>query len=173
MIQTALEPRGARQRSRTADGRAGARHVRVLTGYSNKGTQTGYSNKGTHSSGETPWALAAVFVGYWWAVLGSASSAHSEYGSTYRVLTGYSKGTLRYGELTHGVLLGCPPAGEFSPEAAVRSDARARAATGRVLTGYSQGTDRVLTRYAHGTAHPATHANLFRVLVAVCVGSRG
>ena len=153
MIPTALVPRGARQRRRTADGRAGARHVRVLTGYSNQGAQTGYSIKGTHSSGETPWALAAVFVGYWWAVLGSASSAHSEYGSTYRVLTGYSKGTLRYGGLTHGVLLGCPHAGEFSPAAAVRSDARARAATGRVLTGYSQGTDRVLKGTHEGGTH--------------------
>jgi hypothetical protein len=31
-------PRGARQRERTADGRARARHVRVLEGYSNTGT---------------------------------------------------------------------------------------------------------------------------------------
>ncbi len=36
----ALVPRGRRQRGRTADGRARARHV--------GGTQKGYSSKGTH-----------------------------------------------------------------------------------------------------------------------------
>ena len=47
-------------------------HGVLKPGCSNKGTQ-----KGTHSSGETPWALAAVFVGNWWAVLGSVVHTRS------------------------------------------------------------------------------------------------
>jgi hypothetical protein len=39
--------RGARQRGRTADERAGARHVRVLKGFSNRGTQKTGAKKGT------------------------------------------------------------------------------------------------------------------------------
>jgi hypothetical protein len=162
----ALVPRGARQRGRTADGRARARHVRVLTprvlnqGVLNKGAQKGYSQLRRKCFG----CLRPYSSDNGWAVLGSVVRTRS-----MAVRIGYARGT-------HGVLLGYPHSGELSPAAAVRSDARARAATRRVLTGYSEGADRVLkgthgvlprvligcsrvlTGYSHGTGHAATHA---------------
>ncbi len=59
----ALVPRGARQRRRTADGRARARRVRVLKGYSNEGTQQGYSKGVLAAAAKVLRVLAAVFVG--------------------------------------------------------------------------------------------------------------
>jgi hypothetical protein len=82
-------PRGARQRGRTADKRAGARHIRVL--------KQGYSKKGTHSSGETPSGACGSIRG---KSVGSARQCVLGAlgvrlvladGSIYRVLTGYSQ----------------------------------------------------------------------------------
>ncbi len=120
-----MVPRGARQRRRTGAARKGTQ--RVINGYSKRVFQ---------AAAKRLRVLAAVFVGYWWAVLGSVVSMAGHIG-TYQALTGYSKSTRRYGVLTPRVLLGYPQSGELSPASAVRSDARARAATGRVLTGYS------------------------------------
>jgi hypothetical protein len=58
--------------------------------------------------------------------------------------------------------------------AAMRTDAHA--AAGRVLTGYSRvltGCSIVRKGYSQGTAYPATHAALLRVVVAVSVGRMG
>jgi hypothetical protein len=75
---------------------------RVLKGYSKKGTQR-VLKKGTPSSGETASGSCGSICEM---LLGSARhwqcGTHSEYGNTYRVLTGYSQGTH-----SQGVLIGC------------------------------------------------------------------
>ena len=116
--------------------------------------------------------------------------AHSEYGSTYRVLTGYSNQGARTRVLKRVLKAAAKRLGrlrQYSSEIGGLCSAvlctlgvwlaaltgggslamRARAATGRVLTGYAHGTD------SEGTEHPATHANPFPVLVAVSVRRGG
>ena len=143
----ALVPRGARQRGRTADGRAGARHVEGTQRVLKRGYSTRVLKRGTRSCGES----ASGACGRIRRIMGGTRSAALctlgvwQYVSgTHGVLKGYSQP-----RRTHGVLLGYPHSGELSPAAAVRSGARAGAATGRVLTGYSEGADRVL-KGTHG-----------------------
>jgi hypothetical protein len=195
MLPTALAGGAARRPAARADGGRACRGAartgtqRVLKqgwskkgtrkGYSKQGTQNrvlkiGFSKQGTHRSGETPSSACGRIPGQ---LLGSARQgcAHSEYGSTYRVLTGHSKGTPSHGVLT-GYSWGTHTSGSSHRP---RRCAAMRARVQR-QEGYSRGTPRVLigcsrglTRYSHGTAHPATHASLLRVLVADCVGRSG
>jgi hypothetical protein len=143
---------------------------RALKGYS-KGTQRvlerdsrrklqGYSQQWRNCFG--------CLWQYSWKLVSSARKccAHSEYGSTYRVLKGYSQPRRTYSRGTPGVptLRGALPGG---------GGARARAATGRVLTGYSKGADRVLSRvltgYSRGT--PRVLVGCSRVLTGYSQGA--
>ena len=162
----ALVSRGARQRRRTADGRARARHVEGTQRVLKRGYSTRVLKRGTHSSGEG----ASGACGRIRRIMGGQCSAALctlgvwQYVSgTHGVLKGYSQP-----RRTHGVLLGYPHSGELSPAAAVRSGARACSdtkGTDVVLMGYSQGRgtyprgtprvligcSRVLTWYSQGT----------------------
>jgi hypothetical protein len=84
-------------------------------------------------------------------------------GPAISLLTGYLQGTVR---VTFGVLLGCQ-----NYEGALTDWLRCAPMRARVQAteGYPRGTQRLLSRYIHGTAHPATHARLLRVLVAVSI----
>ncbi len=148
---------------------------RALEGHS-KGTQKDTQRRGCEAASGACGSIRRISVGQCSAVLCPLGVGLVLVdGSVYRALTGYSRGILRH-----------PHYGKFSPAAAVGADARARAAmygysqgTPRVLpaTGYSRGTHRVLQEYFKGTptgtAHPAEHAALLRVLVAVSVGRGG
>ncbi len=98
--------------------------------------------------------------------MGSARQccAHSEYGRTYRVLTGYSKGTPSHGVLTGYFYSRVPTLrGALAGGCGAQRSARAcsdrkgtpRVLIGcpRVLTGYSEGADRV----PKGTHEVLTH----------------
>jgi hypothetical protein len=129
---------------------------RVLKkGYSKRVTQKGViqkrgTQKGVFNGAEKLLrCLAAVFAGYWWAVRGSVR--HS--GAMACVVWPYTSGT-------HGVL-------------PCVTGEHARVCAGSADVQPQKSTHTVLTRYSHGTAHPAEHAALLRVLVAVSVGRSG
>jgi hypothetical protein len=117
---------------------------RSLTGLS-EGThrvlKQGHSRKGAHSSGESAFGCLRK---YSWDHGGSTVMLCR--GMAFVVQYGvYSRGahTVLTATGSHRVLPGYPRYGVLSPAAAVRSDARARAAT----EWYSRGTHRVLVGY--------------------------
>jgi hypothetical protein len=149
----ALVPRGARQRGRTADGRAWARHVEGTQRVLKRGYSTRVLKRGTRSSGEG----ASGACGRIRRIMGGQCSAvlctlgvWQYVSGTHGVLKAYSRGTPGVPTL-RGAL---PGGGGAQRCARVQRQEGYSRGTPRVLIGCS----RVLTGYAHGTAHPATHA---------------
>ncbi len=159
-------PRGARQRGRTADGRARARKgtQRVLK----SGTHEEYSRKGTQKGVLKKGYSKRYSKGYSNAVLKSDAQKAV-------LKKGYSKGGTRLG-YSRNVLTNIQRSGETAPGSCGRvcgvlagsarqcgaHQSRVCAARHcRVLTGYSQGTHRVLRNAGSGSDGPLCTAASF------------